>query len=48
MHSDLFALESETLTLAPGASVLRGFALTESTALLAVSPKLRSAQPFGI
>lgn len=34
MHSDLFALESETLTLAPGASVLRGFTLTESTALL--------------
>jgi DNA oxidative demethylase len=35
MQSDLFAPESETLTLAPGASVLRGFALTEATALLA-------------
>jgi DNA oxidative demethylase len=46
MVSDLFALESEPLTLAPGAMVLRGFAAADAPGLLAGVADIEACAPF--
>ena len=46
MVDDLFALESETLTLAPGAVVLRGFASADAAGLLAGVADVEARAPF--